>query len=96
MQFVSQDIVGVRERGRLEDLRDMFQTNSAVSAVLCRKVKGRTSRELEIGNDCIGTDGVEDISEGLGGERGYGEVDGGCEEGEKEGRRGRVVGTRGI
>lgn len=74
----------------------MFQANGGVKVVFCGKVKGRASGELEVRDDCIRTDGIEDASEGLGGERGDGEVDGGCKKGEKEGGRGRVVVTRKI
>lgn len=74
----------------------MFQANGGVKVIFCKKVKGRTSGESEVRDDCIGTDGIEDVSEGLGSERGDGEVDGGCEEGKKEGGRGGLVVTRRI
>lgn len=74
----------------------MFQANGGVKVVVCRKVKGRTSGELEVRDGCIGTDGIEDASEGLGGERGYGEVDRSCKKGKQEGGRGGVVVTRRI
>lgn len=74
----------------------MFQADGGVGVLFCRKVEGRASGELEVMDDCVGADGVEDVSERLGGEGGDGEVDGGCEEGEKEGGRRGVVAGRGI
>lgn len=99
MQFIGQRIMGVRggRRGRgLEDLCDVFQADGGVRVLFCRRVKGRTGRESEVRDDCIWADGVQDVSEGLGSERGDGEIDGSCEEGEKEGGRRRVVAVREI
>lgn len=99
VQFISQEIMGVRGgrglRG-LEDLCDVFQADGGVRVLFCRKVKGRTGRESEVRDDCIRADGVEDVSEGLGSERGDGKIDGGCEEGEKKGGRRGVVAVRDI
>ena len=74
----------------------MFQANSGVWILFCRKVEGRASGELKILDDCIGTDGVEDVSEGLGSDRGDGKVDRGRKEGEKKGGRRRMMAAREI
>lgn len=65
----------------MEDLCDVFQTDGGARILFCGKVEGSAGGESEVMDGCIGTDGVEDVSEGLGGKRGDGEVDGGCEEG---------------
>lgn len=53
----------------------MFQTNGGVGIEFCRKVERRTGCKMEVLNGCVRTDGIEDISEGLGGSGRDGEVD---------------------
>lgn len=45
----------------------MFQANGGVRIECCGKFERRTCCELEVMDDRVRTDGVEDISERLGG-----------------------------
>lgn len=74
----------------------MFQANCSIRIEFSRKVEGRTCCELEVVDDGVRTDSVEDIRERLRCKGRDGEVDGGCEEGEKEGGCSRMVCARGI
>ena len=47
----------------VEDLCNVFQASGGWRVFI--EVEGRTSRELEVMDDSVGTDSVEDVSERL-------------------------------